>query len=63
MALRHAPEIYIDIPGYERYLVSNLGNVWSSKTKKILEPYQTQKGYLTVGLWLNGKKKRLYSLR
>ncbi len=37
-----------------------LGNVWSKKTKKILKPYQTQKGYLTVGFWLNGKKKRLY---
>ena len=60
MSLRYAPEIYVDIPGYEGYQVSNLGNVWSSKTKKILKPYETQKGYLTVGFWLNGKKKRLY---
>ncbi len=59
MALRHAPEVFADIRGYEGYQVSNLGNVWSKKTNKILKPYQTQKGYLTVGFWLNRKKKRL----
>ncbi|MEM8719010.1 MAG: NUMOD4 domain-containing protein [Cyanobacteria bacterium P01_G01_bin.39] len=59
MALRHTPEMFVDTRGYEGYEVSNLGNVWSKKTNKILKPYQTQKGYLTVGFWLNGKKKRL----
>ena len=60
MALRHAPEIYVDIRGYEGYQISNLGRVKNGKTGKILKPYQTQKAYLTVGFWLNGKKKRLY---
>ena len=60
MALRYAPEVFVDIPGYEKYQVSNHGKVKNNKTNKILKPYQTQKGYLTVGFWLNGKKKRLY---
>ena len=58
-ALRHAPEVFVDIKGFPNYQISNLGNVWSKTTKKILKPYKTNRGYLTVGFWLEGKKKRL----
>ena len=59
MALRHAPEYWTDIKGYPNYSVSNLGRVRSKKTGKILKPYKTNRGYLTVGFWSDGKKKRL----
>ncbi|MEM7557020.1 MAG: NUMOD4 domain-containing protein [Cyanobacteria bacterium P01_A01_bin.84] len=59
VALRNAPEMYQDIPNYSKYLVSNYGNVMSKKTKKILKPYLTNRGYLTVGFWVDKKKRRL----
>ena len=59
MALRYAPEVFADIKVFPNYQISNLGNVWSKTTKKILKPYKTNRGYLTVGFWLNRKKKRL----
>ena len=59
MALRYAPEYWNDIKGYPNYSVSNLGRVKSKKTGKILKPYRTNRGYLTVGFWSDGKKKRL----
>ena len=59
MALRYAPEYWKDIEGFPNYQISNLGNVWSKKTNRILKPYKTNRGYLTVGFWLDGKKKRL----
>ena len=59
MALRHVPEYWNDIEGYPNYSVSNLGRVRSKKTGKILKPYKTNRGYLTVGFWSGGKKKRL----
>lgn len=40
MALRYAPEIFVDIKGFPSYQISNLGNVWSKTTKKILKPCQ-----------------------
>ena len=59
MVFRNAPEIYQDIPNYFKYMVSNHGNVMNKKTNKVLKPYLTNRGYLTVGFWMNGKKKRL----
>ena len=59
MVLRNAPEIYQDIPKHPKYLVSNHGNVMNKKTKRILKPYLTNRGYLTVGFWVDEKKKRL----
>ncbi|MEM8674375.1 MAG: NUMOD4 domain-containing protein [Cyanobacteria bacterium P01_G01_bin.67] len=52
-------EYWKDIEGFPNYQVSNHGRVKNNRTGKILKPYQTKKGYLTVGFWLNGKKKRL----
>ena len=59
MALRYAPEYWQDIEGYFNYSVSNLGRVKSKKSGKILKPYKTNRSYLTVGFWSDGKKKRL----
>lgn len=70
-------EVWKSIPGYEGvYEMSNLQNVkslrrfvengnsgfWSKE--RILKPYLGDKGYLTVGLCLNGKSKpkRLHQL-
>ena len=54
-------EIYKDIVGYEgKYQVSNLGNVKSlnykrSGKEKLLVPYQTANGYMTISLWNNNR--------
>jgi DNA-binding XRE family transcriptional regulator len=59
MALRHAPEVYLDIPGYEGYQVSNYGRVRNNRTGKILKPYLTR-GYLRVSLYNDlGRKCKL----
>jgi len=52
-------EYWKDIEEFPNYRVSNFGNVWSKKNNIVLKPYKTNRGYLTVGFWLNGKKKRL----
>lgn len=70
MALRYAPEVFVDIPGHEGYYqVSNYGNVRSldrvikEKTAKtqtlkgrILKPRINRGGYYYVGLRKNGTK-------
>ncbi len=56
MALRYAPEVYLDIQGYERYQVSNYGKVRNKKTSKILKPYLTR-GYLRVSLYNDSGRK------
>ena len=56
MALRHAPEMFVDIPGHEGYQVSNHGRVKNNKTGKILKPYLTG-GYLRVSLYNESGRK------
>lgn len=56
MALRYAPEVFADIPGYPGYEVSNYGRVKNSKTDKILKPYLTR-GYLRVSLYNDSGRK------
>ena len=70
MALRYAPEVYVDIPGYEGYYqVSNHGNVKSldrvikEKTGKtqtlkgrVLKQRVNPSGYCYVGLRKNGNR-------
>lgn len=54
-------EIYKNIQGYEgKYQISNLGNVYSLITNKILKPRLTLDGYYQVDLCKNGVKKHLY---
>ena len=58
-------EIFKDIEGYENlYQISNLGNVKSlgngnsnNSKEKILKPTKDKKGYLTVDLYKDGKRK------
>ena len=57
MALRYAPEVYVDISGYEGYYqVSNYGKVSNKNTGKILKPYLTR-GYLRVSLYNDSGRK------
>ncbi len=48
-------EIWKDIEGYEKYQISNLGNVYSKKTHKLLTPKADKKGYLRVAFYENKK--------
>ena len=52
-------ESWLPIKGYEsRYLVSNLGNVHSLVSNKVLAPNRMNHGYTCVHLYTNGKKSR-----
>lgn len=54
-------EEYRDVSGFEgRYKVSNIGNVFSVKSGKVLCPRDNGKGYLGVQLWKNGECKQVY---
>lgn len=58
-------EIWKDIPNYDDYQVSNLGNVKSlnynhTKKEKILVPVKHKNGYLCV--YINGKIKSIHRL-
>ena len=44
---------------YPKYQASNLGKIRNTKTLQVLKPYLTNRGYHTVGFWVDGKKKRL----
>lgn len=60
-------EIWKDVVGYEGlYLVSNLGNVRSLKSGKILKPTYTRTGYAIVWLYgkehLNGRTGKAFSV-
>ena len=50
---------------YPGYLFSNLGRVYSLKSKKFLKPYPNSHGYMRVGICINGplllKQKRYFS--
>ena len=45
------------IPGYNNYLISENGEIYSKKSNKILSPGKIGRGYLKVTLWKNGKYK------
>jgi hypothetical protein len=49
-------EIFKKIDGYERYSVSNLGNVRNDETNRILKGGKDSSGYLQVDLCKIGKK-------
>ena len=56
------------IPGYEGYMVSDLGRVKSlnyhrTGKEQILIPGKNRKGYLQVQLWKDGKGKRFFAHR
>jgi len=49
---------YRRVEGYEDYIISNIGEVWSLKWGKVklLKPTLNAQGYLTFGLCENGKR-------
>lgn len=53
-------EIWKDIIDYPNYQVSNLGNVKSIKTNKVLKPFSPVGEYLKVSLSKNGKDKQFF---
>lgn len=48
------------IKGYEKYSVSNFGNVMNNKTKKILKPYKNRSGYLRIMFNRKTNMKQLF---
>jgi hypothetical protein len=48
-------EVFKKIDGFERYSVSNLGNVRNDETNRILKGRKNSRGYLQVVLYKNGK--------
>lgn len=50
-------EKYKKINGYEDYLITSWGRVYSLKSKAFLKPYQHHKGYLRVDLINKDGKK------
>lgn len=47
------------INGYENYLVTDTGRVYSLKNQRYLKP-QSVKNYLQVQLWKNNRYKNIY---
>lgn len=52
-------EIWKDIPTFENYQVSNLGNIFSKKRNKLLCVSHNDKGYCYTQLYKNGKSYHL----
>lgn len=53
-----AEEIWKDMVGYEKYFkVSNLGNVYSKRTNKILKLTKSRTGYLCFSTRLGGRRE------
>lgn len=58
------PEKWLPIQGYETYYqISDHGRVKSLRTKKILKPFINHKGYYSVDLRVDGKRKTMKTSR
>jgi len=53
-------EEWKDIIGYPGYRISDAGNVWSKRSKLILEPVSSGKKYLAVHLYLKNCPKTCF---
>lgn len=60
MKLENFAGNFVDIEGFDDYMISDLGTVYSKKAKKLLSPVEYSSGHLMVGLYLNGKVTRKY---
>ena len=50
-------EEFVEIVGYDRYYISNYGNVWSDRSNRFLKQSWDSVGYLKVNLFCEGKVK------
>lgn len=50
--------LHKSIKGFEDYLITNTGRVYSLKSKKYLKPYKDKDGYVIVSLYKNGKSNK-----
>lgn len=49
-------EVFVDVNGYEEYFsISNLGNLFSKRSKKILKQTKKSTGYLSVATKIGGR--------
>lgn len=46
-----------EVIGFEEYLISENGDVWSTRSKKVIKPKKTREGYFRVCLSARGKRK------
>lgn len=53
-------KLWREIEDFEGYWVSDQGEVYSQKTKKVLKPRENGRGYLKVALCRNGKPYQAY---
>ncbi|WP_407391604.1 HNH endonuclease [Carnobacterium jeotgali] len=53
-------ETWKEIQGFEAYLVSDMGNVFSKASNKEISKHVVNRGYYRVNLWKNGKGKTAY---
>ena len=53
-------EIFKDIPGYPGYKISDHGNLWNMKLKRILESPLNKDGYQRIGLWNSQVCKKFF---
>lgn len=51
---------HMPIRGYEKYLVTSMGQVWSSRSRKYLKNSYNQQGHVKVELWSNHQRKVKY---
>lgn len=56
-------EIWVEIPGFPGYLVSNHGRFWSSRRDRELKLHTNQYGDLSVALQRDGKQNRMMAKR
>lgn len=57
MKLENFTGNFVDIEGFEDYMISDIGTVYSKKSKRLLSPSVSGSGdHLMVGLCLNGKE-------
>lgn len=56
--MENVQEVWKDIKGYPNYQISNLGNVWSVKRQRKLNPFINNRGYKAINIIAaNGKRK------
>ena len=48
------------IDGFENYLISNAGRVYSGYVGRLISPHKTANGYSVVDIYSNGKRKTAY---